>query len=165
MNRREMILGGLGIAIVFVATLYIKIPNPIDGYFNLGDGFIMLFSSILSPLPAFIVGGLGSAMADVAGGYTYYFFYTLVIKGIEALVISYLFKRYSIKIKWLAYSLGSIIMVIGYALAKWHLKGSLAIAITGIPENIIQSAVGFVIAITLLPTITKLYNSKTYKGI
>ena len=57
-QTKEMVLTGLGMAIVFVATLYIKIPNALDGYFNLGDGFILLFASILDPFLAFLVGGL-----------------------------------------------------------------------------------------------------------
>ena len=56
-QTKEMVLTGLGMAIVFVATLYIKIPNALDGYFNLGDGFILLFASILDPFLAFLVGG------------------------------------------------------------------------------------------------------------
>ena len=46
-STKEIVLTGLGIATVFVATMYIRIPNAISGYFNLGDGFILLFSSFL----------------------------------------------------------------------------------------------------------------------
>ena len=46
-------------------------------------GFILLFASIVDPLGGFLIGGLGSALADVAGGYAYYFFPTLIIKGLE----------------------------------------------------------------------------------
>ena len=93
-QTKEMVLTGLGMAIVFVATLYIKIPNALDGYFNLGDGFILLFASILDPFLAFLVGGLGSALADVAGGYAYYFIPTLIIKGLEAVVVACLMKKF-----------------------------------------------------------------------
>ena len=34
----EIVLTGLGMALVFVATMFIKVPNALDGYFNLGDG-------------------------------------------------------------------------------------------------------------------------------
>jgi len=154
-NTRDIVLTGLGIAIVFIATLYIKIPNALDGYFNLGDGFILLFASILDPFSAFLVGGLGSALADVAGGYAYYFFPTLIIKGLEAIVVSYLMSKFSKKAQIPAYLLGAVIMVVGYFLAKWYLKGSVAIALTGIPENIFQSAVGIVIALICYPLILK----------
>lgn len=32
----EIVLTGLGMALVFVATMFIKVPNALDGYFNLG---------------------------------------------------------------------------------------------------------------------------------
>ena len=78
----EIVLTGLGMALVFVATMFIKVPNALDGYFNLGDGFILLFASFLNPFESFLIGGLGSALADVAGGYGHYFFFTkYILKG------------------------------------------------------------------------------------
>ena len=84
----EIVLTGLGMALVFVATMFIKIPNTLDGYFNLGDGFILLFASFLNPFERFLIGGLGSALADVAGGYGHYSFFTIIIKGLEGIVVS-----------------------------------------------------------------------------
>jgi len=156
LTTKDIVLTGLGIAIVFIATLFIKIPNALDGYFNLGDGFILLFSSVLNPFLAFLVGGLGSALADVAGGYAYYFIPTLLIKGLEAIAVSYLLQKFGKKIQIPAYLLGAVIMVFGYFLAKWYLKGSMAIALTGIPENIFQSGVGVVIALICYPIVYKL---------
>jgi uncharacterized membrane protein len=162
LKTKDIVLTGLGIALVFVTTLFIKIPNAIDGYFNLGDGFILLFASILDPFLAFLVGGLGSAFADVAGGYAYYFIPTLIIKGTEAIVVAYLMSKFGKKIQKFAYILGAIIMVTGYFIAKWYLKGSIAIALTGIPENIFQSGVGVVIAYVCYPLVNKCYK-KVYQ--
>ena len=87
-------------------------------------------SSIVSPLGGFLIGGLGSALADVAGGYAYYFIPTLLIKGLEGCMVAYLFQKYGNKIKWIAYFLGCMIMVIGYFFAKWYLKGSMTVSYT-----------------------------------
>lgn len=154
MTTQQIVLYALGMSIVFVATMYMKIPNGLDGYFNLGDGFILLFASILGPLGGFLIGGLGSALADVAGGYAYYFFFTLLIKGMEGLVVGWLFRKYGDNIKWIAYTLGCTIMVIGYFFAKWYLKGSMIIALSGVAENILQSAIGYVIAALALPIVS-----------
>ena len=163
-TTQEIVLYALGMAVVFVATMYLKIPNGIDGYFNLGDGFILLFSSIVGPVGGFLIGGLGSALADVAGGYSYYFFFTLIIKGLEGIVVGYLFLRYGKKVRFIAYGCGCCIMVIGYFLAKWYLKGSMLIALSGVGENIIQSAVGYIIAIVCLPIVIKsISSSRFYK--
>ncbi len=160
LTTQQIVLYALGMAVVFVATLYIKIPNALDGYFNLGDGFILLFASIVDPLGGFLIGGLGSALADVAGGYAYYFFPTLIIKGLEGFLVAWLFQKYGEKIKWVAYALGSIIMVVGYFFAKWYLKGSMIIALGGVAENIFQSGVGYVIAIVALPVVKRCLHQK-----
>lgn len=154
-TTNEIVLTALGMALVFVSTLFIKIPNPIDGYFNLGDGFLLLFSSFLSPFLAFLTGGLGSALADIAGGYSYYFLWTLLIKGCEAFLVSSLFKKWGPKYKIGYYALGSCCMVIGYFFAKWFLKGNVFIALGGIFENIAQALVGIVIALIAYPIVQK----------
>lgn len=155
---KNMTLTGLGMAVVFVATMFIKIPNALDGYFNLGDGCILLFSSLLSPFSAFLVGGVGSAMADLAGGYAHYFIPTLIVKGIEALFVSSLIKKYPSR-RLVIYILAAIWMVFGYFMVKWYLKGSIEIALLGIIENVFQSGIGVVIAMLLYPLISKLHSS------
>lgn len=156
LTTKEITLTGLGIAIVFVMTLYMKIPNALDGYFNLGDGFIMIFASILSPFSALLVGGMGSALADVAGGYAYYFLPTLCIKGLSAVIISLLIQRYGKKAQMPAYIIASIIIVSGYFLAKAYLKQSFAIALIGIPGNTIQAVAGMIIATLCYPVIIRI---------
>ena len=125
----EIVLTGLGMALVFVATMFIKVPNALDGYFNLGDGFILLFASFLNPFESFLIGGLGSALADVAGGYGHYV-------------------------------LGSIIMVFGYFIAKYMLKGSWIVAASEIPANIVQGVAGIVIALVAYPMVKKIVQDK-----
>ena len=49
-GTREMVLAALGIALVYITTMFIKLPNSIGGYLNLGDGFILLFAGFLHPL-------------------------------------------------------------------------------------------------------------------
>ena len=61
-GTREMVLAALGIALVYITTMFIKLPNSIGGYLNLGDGFILLFAGFLHPFTAFLVGGSGSAL-------------------------------------------------------------------------------------------------------
>lgn len=151
----EIAITGLGMATVYVGTM-IMIPNATGGYFNLGDGFILLFSSILSPLGAFLVGGVSSAMVDAMSGYTHYVPYTLIIKGLEGVVVSLFFKRWHSKSMILSYITATVIMVGGYFLAKWQLKQNFIVALGSIPENLIQASVGVVIASLLYDRVNKL---------
>lgn len=155
LSVKEIVISALGIALVFLATYLIKVPNGIQGYFNLGDGFILLFASILNPFLAFLVGGVGSALADIAGGYAIYFIPTLFIKGIEALIVSFLLVKLRKKNKYIAYFLGSLWMISGYFLADAFINESWQLSLTGIPGNIIQAVAGIVIALLSLPILLK----------
>ncbi|MBR3841281.1 MAG: ECF transporter S component [Erysipelotrichales bacterium] len=154
---KNLTLTGLGMAIVFIGTMII-IPNSTGGYFNLGDGFIMLFASIVHPFEAFLIGGVASCMVDAVSGYTPYIIPTLVTKGLEAISISYIMNKYrsNSKIKYFAYLVGACLMVIGYFLFEIYLNQSIGIAVIALPGNIFQSLVGYVIAVILEPTIYRL---------
>ena len=69
-------------SLVAVATLLIRIPNPMGGYFNLGDVMIFVSALTFGPLIGGIAGGVGSAIADMIG-FPLFAIPTLIIKGIE----------------------------------------------------------------------------------
>ena len=51
MKVNDIVTAALGIALVFLATWLLKVPNGIQGYFNLGDGFLLLFASVMACMP------------------------------------------------------------------------------------------------------------------
>jgi uncharacterized membrane protein len=74
-------------ALVCVTTLLIQILIPAtDGFFNGGDGMIMVAALTFGPVVGAIAGGLGSALADFAGGLFVWILPTLIIKGLEGLI-------------------------------------------------------------------------------
>lgn len=65
-----------------VATMVIKIPIPATGgYINLGDSIVLLSGVVLGPLYGGLAAGLGSALADLLGGYVAFAPATLYIKS------------------------------------------------------------------------------------
>lgn len=152
---RELVFGALGIALVFISTTFLKLPNSIGGYINLGDGFILLFSGILGPFAAFMVGGVGSAFADIAGGYGSYAIATILIKGLEGLLISMLIHKNQ-QLRLPAYFLGSLLMISGYYVVDSFLNVSWTVGVIGIPGNLIQAIVGILIALAAAPLIKRL---------
>ena len=56
-------------AVVAVFTMVIRIPSPIGGYISLCDAAVVFSAYAFGPLTGFIAGGLGSAFADLLGGY------------------------------------------------------------------------------------------------
>ena len=152
---KELVFGALGIALVFISTMFLKLPNSIGGYLNLSDGFILLFSGLLGPFASFMVGGVGSAFADIAGGYGSYAIATLLIKGAEGALVALLVHR-SRRLRLPAYLLGSLLMIAGYYVTDSLLNASWIVGLAGIPGNLIQAAIGILIAMAGAPFLQRL---------
>ncbi|MGY8825029.1 MAG: ECF transporter S component [Candidatus Latescibacterota bacterium] len=57
-------------ALVATATMVLRLPTPAtEGYINLGDVVIVAAALLFGPWAGAVAGGVGSAMADVLGGY------------------------------------------------------------------------------------------------
>ncbi len=70
-------------ALTAVTTMLVRVPIPAtNGYFNIGDVFIILAGLWLGPRAGFIVGAFGSAIAD-AIGFPVYIPATFIVKGCE----------------------------------------------------------------------------------
>jgi uncharacterized membrane protein len=84
-------------ALVFVATFSFRIPLPISGgYFNLGDVVIYVTALSFGPWIAAFAGGVGSMLSDIIG-YPIYAPWTLLIKGMEGLIVGLLFTKFNRK--------------------------------------------------------------------
>ena len=70
-------------ALVFVATMIIKIPTLTGGYMNIGDGMVLLCGFILGPIWGALAAGIGSMLADLVG-YPIYAVATFLIKALMA---------------------------------------------------------------------------------
>ena len=82
-------------ALVAVGTLVIRIPNPMGGYFNIGDVMIFVSALAFSPFVGGFAGGLGSAIADLIG-FPVFALPTLIIKGLEGLIASLVTNKKSV---------------------------------------------------------------------
>ena len=148
-NRvRALALGGMLAALIFVATSFFKLPVSLtQGYIHLGDGFILLGALLPGGRTAIIAAALGSALADLLGGYTMYILPTFLIKGAVAAVA--VWAAGHIQSPWLR-ALGMLaaeaVMVLGYFLAEWLVLGyGLAAAASAVFPNVMQGISGVVI--------------------
>ena len=91
-KTKRIVMASLIAALVCVATVIIKIPSPLNGYLNLGDGVVLAAGWLLSPTYGFLAAGLGSALADVFSGYFVYAPATFLIKGMMALLAFFCYK-------------------------------------------------------------------------
>jgi len=127
--------------------MIIRIPNPMGGYFNVGDAMIFVCALTFNPVIAGISGGLGSAIADVIG-FPLFAIPTLVIKGLEGFLASLVADKKNAFRDVLAVAISGSEMVIGYFLVElFPLQWGLVAALAEVPGNIAQIVIGGLVGI------------------
>ena len=144
-------------ALIFVATSFFKLPVSVtQGYIHLGDGFILLGAALLGQ-PAIIAAALGSALADLLGGYTIYILPTFIIKGATAAVaVCFMKECRPFWLRLIGMVLAEAVMVLGYFLVEWLVLGyGLAAAAGALLPNIVQGLSGVIICAVLSPVLQR----------
>ncbi len=93
-TTRELCLAALFTALVFVMTYVPKIPIPL-GYAHLGNAAVFLGVILMDKHKGAIAGAVGSALADLIGGFAIWILPTLLIKYIMALIFGSLYSKNS----------------------------------------------------------------------
>jgi len=149
-------------ALVTVGTLIIRIPNPMGGYFNVGDVMIFVCALNFHPIIGGLAGGIGSSIADIIG-FPVFAIPTLVVKGLEGFLASLITNKKNVFRDVLAVVVAGSEMIIGYFLVElyalqWGLGGALAEVPGNIAQIVIGGLVGIPVALVLrrrLPEILK----------
>lgn len=152
-TTRRTVTAALLAALICVVTLFLKIPSPWRGYLHLGDGVVLLAGWTLLPSDAALAAGLGSALADLLGGYAVYAPATFVIKAGMAWVACVLRRALSRRVSvWPARLGGGAVaevwMIGGYFLFEWLLYGG-GVAAVDLLVNALQGAAGLLLGVVL----------------
>ena len=156
---QKIVISSLFAALICVATMLIKIPSPLKGYLNLGDGIVLLSAWTLPPIYGVLAAGIGSALADLLSGYAVYAPATFVIKALMAVVAYSLYKILAKKTKAtvsriLSGILAEVVMVLGYFLFEGILYGFVP-SLANIPANAVQALAGIIIGVVLITIFEK----------
>jgi len=144
---RDLAISAVLAALVCVATMLVQIPNPpTRGYINVGDAMIFVSALTFGMIAGGFAGGVGSALADILSGYTFYAPFTLVVKGMEGLLAGFISDRKRPKRDLLAVIVGGSEMVLGYFLVEANLFG-MGAALTEVLGNLFQILIGGLIGI------------------
>lgn len=151
-GTREVAASGVMAALVCVATFLITIPIPATGgYFNIGDGMIMVAALTFGPIVGGVAGGVGSALSDILSGYSYFAPFTLIVKGIEGLLAGWIISRRrnpGLSTLVPAWIIGGLEMVAGYFVVEAFVMNlGIASASAELPANFTQLAVGGIVGI------------------
>jgi len=140
-------------ALVCVATLLIRIPNPMGGYFNVGDVMVFVSALTFGPVVGGVAGGIGSSLADIIG-FPVFAIPTLLIKGAEGFLAGFITNKKSVFRDIFAVIVAGVEMIIGYFIVEIYLWG-LEAALLEIPGNIGQIVIGGLIGIPIAVVLRK----------
>lgn len=163
MKTRKMVMASLYAALVCIATLIIQIPIPATkGYIHLGDSLIILSGVLLNPTYAALAAGIGSALADVFGGYAIYAPATFIIKGLVGFVCGLVCKKIrKTNVSILVSGLVDLLFVTGgYYLYEGIMFG-FVVALPGVLGNVVQCIGGCIIAILIYPALAMVIKRKS----
>lgn len=139
--------------------MIISIPFPTStGYLNFGDSLVMISGLLLGPVGGFFAGGVGSAFADVALGFSHFAPITFVVKGTEGLLVGLLAVRSrdsSTITPWdiAGIILGALAMLAGYYFFEYVLFGPAVALEELLFVNWIQVTAGGIIAVVVGPSV------------
>ena len=167
-KTNRIVMTGLMTCLILVATMVVRIPVPFtQGYVHLGDTMIFLGVLLLGKKNGTIAAGVGSALADLLGGYAYYVPWTLVVKALMAFVVGAALEHQEKKgrledrgfratgLELLAMFFGGVEMTVGYYISASLMHGNWITPLGSVPGNIGQFIVGMILAAILARAIYK----------
>lgn len=159
-NTKKLILCALFAALACAATLSIRIPTPgTGGYIHPGDAIVILSGIFLGPVYGALAAGIGSALADLLGGYLLYVPITFLVKAIIGFLAGMTFQYIHRKgvSSYIGVVAGGVIDMLlvpaGYFLCEMPIYG-VAGALASVPANFVQGIGGLVIAFILFPILS-----------
>ena len=156
-SARLVALTAILIATVTVVTVLVRVPIPAtQGYFNFSDVVIYFVSFAFGPWVGLVAGGVGTALADLVGGFAQFAPITLFAHGLQGLVAGALGHNKGLLGQLLGLLAGAAMMIGIYYLAEVILFGWGA-ALAEVPANLLQNAGGGLLGIPLYHAVRKAY--------
>jgi len=156
-KTKQLVYAALGIALVFVCTIFINLRLPIaanGGLIHLGNVPLFVIAILYGRWLGALAGGIGMALFDVMGGWLLWAPFTLIIVGLIGYTVGAIGeKNQSFRAYVLAMVAACIIKIVGYYVAEVIIYGNWLAPMTSVPGNLIQMGVASAI---VLPIVIKL---------
>ncbi len=148
----------MGLTTVVTMAMQFYVPQT-RGYINFGDTIVIFSGLLLGGYPSFLIGGIGSALADILSGYGNWAPFTLIIKGVEGYIAG-IFGRKNSKLTYIGAVIASLEMVAGYFIVEYFLFG-LGGALAELPGNLLQAIMGVIVGTSLYKLVSRTLKDKS----
>ena len=159
-NRtKQMVYAALGIALVFVCTIFINLRLPIaanGGLIHLGNVPLFIMAILYGRRFGALSGGIGMALFDLVGGWFIWAPFTLVIVAAMGYTVGAICEKNRTMTAYvLALVAACLIKVLGYYAAEVMIYGNWLAPMTSFPGNLVQIGVASVIVLPILVKLRK----------
>ena len=152
-TTKEIVITGLSIALVFVATLFINIRLPIGqgGLIHLGNVPLFLVAIIFGKKIGAFAGAFGMGLFDLMGGWTPWAPATFIIVGLMGYAVGVIAEKKDDFVGYaLAIAVACVIKIVGYYIAEVIIYGNPLAPVSSIPGNLVQIGVAAVIVLVVI---------------
>ena len=132
------------VALTCLTTLFVRIPLPSRGYFNVGDIAVVFGGMVLGFMNprqgvawALAACGIGSALADILGGFAVFAPLTLLAKGAEGALAAVAASRTGVT-QYATLAMGGLAMVAAYFIGETLMPN---IGLQGAAAEILPNAI------------------------
>ncbi|PSL40057.1 putative membrane protein [Planomicrobium soli] len=159
----DLILTAMSIALVFVATLLLNIKLPITangGLVHLGTAMLFVISIVFGPKKGMIAGAIGMGLFDLVSGWTLWAPITFLARGLQGYLVGKIAwsngrNGNSIRFNILAALVSVPFMLAIYYVGEAIIFGNFIVPAASIPGNLVQNAVGLIVAIPVAIALKK----------
>lgn len=163
-NRvKDIVITGLLIALVFIATTFINFRSPVSvgGLIHLGNTMLFMSAIVFGKNKGAIAGAFGMGLFDVMSGWMIWAPFTFVVRGVMGYIIGYIANtkgRNGTSLFWnmVAIIIAGMWMLIGYYATEVILYGHYLLPIKSIPGNIVQIVIGIIVGLPLTSVIKRI---------
>ena len=159
----DLIITSMLVALVFLSTFFLNIKLPISvngGLVHLGTAMLFIASILFGPKKGALAGAIGMGLFDIVGGWALWAPITIVARGLQGYIVGKIAWSNGRKGSSIALNVTATIVSIPFMIAVYYigeviLYGNWIVPLTSIPGDLVQNALGMIIAIPVCVALKK----------
>ena len=159
----DLIMTSMLVALVFLSTFFLNIKLPISvngGLVHLGTAMLFIASILFGPKKGALAGAIGMGLFDIVGGWLLWAPITIVARGLQGFIVGKIAWSNGRKGSSLALNVIATIVSIPFMIAVYYfgeviLYGNWIVPLTSIPGDLLQNALGMIIALPVCVALKK----------
>ena len=159
----DLVMTAMLVALVFLSTFFLNIKLPISvngGLVHLGTAMLFIASILFGPKKGALAGAIGMGLFDIVGGWLVWAPITIVARGLQGFIVGKIAWSKGRKGNSLALNIVATLISVPFMIAVYYfgeviLYGNWIVPLTSIPGDLLQNALGMIIALPVCVALKK----------